>query len=123
MGEVNWFDLAVPDATKVRDFYQKVVGWTSTDVEMGGYQDYCMNEPATGKTIAGVCHARGVNEGLPPQWLIYINVVNLDESMAQCKMHGGSVVYGPRDMGSYGRMCVIRDPAGAVAGLMEPRKQ
>ncbi len=120
MGEVTWFDLAVPDATKLRDFYQKVVGWTSTDVEMGGYQDYCMNDPSTGKTIAGVCHARGVNEGLPPQWLIYINVANLDESMAQCKMLGGSVVYGPRDMGSYGRMCVIRDPAGAVAGLMEP---
>ena len=46
----------------------------------GGYADYCMNEPESGQTIAGVCHARGVNANLPPQWLLYITVANLETS-------------------------------------------
>jgi predicted enzyme related to lactoylglutathione lyase len=119
-GEVNWIDLTVPDAVLVRDFYQAVAGWTASGVEMGGYQDFSMAVPGSGKVVGGICHARGENAGLPPSWLIYINVASLDEAMKQCRARGGQVIYGPRDMGGYGRMCVIRDPAGAVAGLMEP---
>lgn len=28
VGAIGWFDLAVPDAAPVRDFYAGVVGWT-----------------------------------------------------------------------------------------------
>jgi len=27
IGSLGWFDLTVPDAEKVRDFYSKVIGW------------------------------------------------------------------------------------------------
>jgi predicted enzyme related to lactoylglutathione lyase len=87
---------------------------------MGGYGDFCMNQPANGQPVAGVCHARGENAGLPPQWLIYINVASLTRSLAACRRRGGEVVCPPRPM-SGGRMAVIRDPAGAVAALFEPK--
>jgi uncharacterized protein len=118
IGAIGWMDLTVKPATKVRDFYKAVVGWKTTDVDMGGYSDFCMNQPADGKTVAGVCHARGENVNLPPQWLIYINVANLKRSLAACRRRGGKVVCSVRDMGS-GKMAVIRDPAGAVAALFE----
>ena len=89
---------------------------------MQGYADYSMMLPETGEPAAGICHARGVNEGIPPQWLIYIQVADLDASMEACRAGGGAIVHGPRDMGSYGHMCVIRDPAGAVAALLGPRR-
>ena len=98
-----------------------VVGWKPSEVKMGDYADYSMNEPASGSTVAGVCHARGENANLPPVWLIYITVANLDESIARCRKLGGTVLSGPRDMGSYGRLAVIKDPAGAVAALCEAR--
>ena len=47
-GLIAWCDLTVPDAEAVRDFYHHVVGWQVAEVDMGGYADYCMNEPATG---------------------------------------------------------------------------
>lgn len=118
---IHWVDLTVPDADKLRDFYQHVVGWTVTDVDMGGYKDYCMNLPDTQRTVAGICHARGVNAKLPPQWLIYITVKDLDKSIQACLQRGGEVLSEPTPMGQGHRYCVIKDPAGAVAALYEEK--
>jgi predicted enzyme related to lactoylglutathione lyase len=120
VGSISWFDLTVADATSVRDFYKAVVGWTTSDVAMGEYADYCMHPLAEGAgPVAGVCHARGENADLPPVWMLYITVADLDASVAECASRGGTVVRPPKSIGSYGRMAVIRDPAGAVCALFE----
>lgn len=117
VGRIEWIDLTVEDASRVRDFYKSVVGWTSSDVPMGSYDDFNMNAPGTQDAVAGVCHARGMNRNLPSQWLIYVRVANIAESAAQCTKLGGKILDGPRRMG--GRdFCVIQDPAGAVLALM-----
>jgi uncharacterized protein len=116
-GSIIWTDLTVPNAEELKDFYTKVIGWKSEPVKMENYNDYSMNSPETGRTIAGVCHSKGVNADLPPQWLIYFLVKNVDESVKNCKKCGGKIIAGPRNMGEYGRFCVIRDPAGAVVAL------
>lgn len=119
-GHITWMDLTVDDAQGVRDFYSRVVGWQAEGVDMGGYRDFTMHAPGDGRCLAGICHARGGNADLPPQWLLYINVADLDASMARCKEGGGEVIAGPKGMEGHGRYCVIRDPAGAVAALFEP---
>jgi hypothetical protein len=121
-GSIIWTDLTIPDAEKICDFYAKVVGWTFTPVSMGSYADFQMNAPATGEAVAGICHSRGINAGLPPQWLMYISVEDIDDCVQRCKELGGTVLVEPRPMGSYGMFCVIRDPAGAVAALFRPAK-
>ena len=119
-GSITWFDLTVGDAEVVRDFYAEVVGWKPEPVDMGGYSDFKMNAPGSGRCAAGICHARGMNADLPPQWMIYIHVENLDESLSKCRALGGKRIAGPRNMAGQGRYCVIQDPAGAVAALFEP---
>jgi len=119
LGSIVWQDLTVPDAEKLRTFYAEVVGWTSTPVGMGSYSDHCMNTRSDGKTVAGICHSRGVNALIPPQWLIYISVGDLDKAVKRCKELGGHVLDGPRKLMAQ-RFCVIRDPAGAVAALVGP---
>lgn len=118
IGSIGWTDLTVDDATGLVDFYRSVVGWTTSEIDMGGYPDFCVNEPDSGKTVAGICHARGVNAGLPAQWLVYIVVGDLDASLAACTANGGELLSEVRTMGD-SRMCVIRDPAGAVAALFQ----
>lgn len=122
VGTIGWHDLAVPNADEVRDFYAAVTGWKPEALSMGDYNDYVMSTPE-GTGVAGVCHARGTNAGLPPQWLIYITVADVDESIRQCEQRGGKVIAGPKELGSYGRYCVIQDPAGAVAALIAPPKE
>ena len=72
--------------------------------------------------MAGICHARGGNTGLPAQWLIYIIVADLDASLKQVEEKGGKVLRGIREYGGQGRYAVIQDPAGAVAALYEAVK-
>src|SRR5215470_16001689 len=116
-GKIGWIDLTVPDAEALRDFYQNVTGWTPSPVDMGGYNDFCMHSPGEAQPVAGICHARAANAHMPPVWLVYITVEDLDESVRRCESLGGTVVAPPRGIGSMGRYCVIRDPAGAVSAL------
>ena len=64
IGSIAWHDLTVENADEIRSFYEKVIGWKSSSLSMGNYDDFCMNEPASGETVAGICHARGENAKL-----------------------------------------------------------
>jgi uncharacterized protein len=122
VGTIGWTDLTIANAEEIRDFYNKVVGWKPQPLSMGQYDDYVMNSPETETSVAGVCHARGTNAGLPAQWLIYITVANIDESTAACEKLGGKILAEPKNYGDMGRYCVIQDPAGAVCALFEPKE-
>jgi hypothetical protein len=63
-------------------------------MDMGGYDDFNMTDPETGTPVAGVRHARGAAAGPPPSWLIYVNVKDLDKSMARCIELVGQVISG-----------------------------
>jgi predicted enzyme related to lactoylglutathione lyase len=121
-GSIGWVDIAVENAEELRDFYARVVGWRPSGLDMGGYSDYVMGAPASGKPVSGICHARGMNAGLPPVWLVHITVENLDASAARCVELGGKILLGPKSLEGHGRYCIIQDPAGAVAGLYEPAR-
>jgi uncharacterized protein len=120
VGSVTWFDLTVDDAESIRDFYAEVIGWVPSPVPMGDYNDFSMNSPSTDDPITGVCFARGGNAHLPPVWMVYVNVEDLDASVDRCKELGGELIGEIRSMESMGRYCAIKDPAGAVLSLFEP---
>lgn len=113
-GTLAWLDLTVADAASIRDFYSAVIGWAPSPVRMGDYDDYNMTPPGGDKPAAGICHARGENAKLPPQWIPYISVPDLAASVAACGRLGGAVI---ARVGA--TCCVIRDPAGAVLALLQ----
>jgi predicted enzyme related to lactoylglutathione lyase len=116
VGTIVWHDLTIDNASEVRDFYCSVVGWQSEPVSMGDYDDFNMNKPNNGDTAAGVCHARGANASLPPQWLMYVRVADADVSAKRCTELGGQVLAGPRKMGAE-TYYTLQDPAGAVLAI------
>ena len=119
IGKIGWIDISVDDASGLKDFYAKVVGWKPEDVSMGEYDDFNMTMPGSGESAAGICHALGSNAELPSQWLIYIVVENAEKSARACSENGGTILVAPRSMGD-ARVCVIEDPSGAVAALYQP---
>lgn len=118
IGSIVWRDLTVSDADGARDFYSQVVGWDVKPQPQGEYDDYEMVATDSGETVAGVCHARGDNANLTPQWLVYVVVGSVADSAVRCEAMGGKVVDGPRLMGDK-PFCVVQDPAGAMLGLIE----
>ena len=117
IGSIVWMDLTVQDAEPIRDFYCQVTGWKSNTHDMGEYSAFDIALPENEEIVAGICHARGSNAKIPPQWMIYITVANVADSAQRCVELGGSVVDGPRKMGDQ-NFCIIKDPAGAVAALV-----
>ena len=110
---VAWTDLTVPDAERIRDYYAAVVGWSFEPHDMGEYADFSMTTQS-GQRVAGICFARGVNADVPPVWIPYFAVGDLEAAVARAVELGGEVVSGPR-----AGFCIIRDPAGAVAALYQ----
>jgi predicted enzyme related to lactoylglutathione lyase len=117
IGSIVWRDLTVKDAEGVQQFYREVVGWETAHHNMGEYDDFDVKLPESGEVVAGICHALGENASVPPQWLMYVAVEDVDRSAERCRQLGGEVVDGPRMMGR-SRFCVVRDPAGAVIALV-----
>ena len=117
-GKIMWHDLTVENAVQISDFYQQVTGWEKEGLSMGEYEDFLIKSPGDAEIVAGICHAKGVNKDIPAQWLMYITVENLDESLERCKKLGGKVLGNKRRMGE-GYYCLIQDPAGAYVMLSE----
>ena len=48
-------------------------------------------------------------------------VADIEASLAKCVELGGKAIRDIQDLGEHGRYCVIQDPAGAVAALVQPK--
>jgi predicted enzyme related to lactoylglutathione lyase len=122
VGCIAWLDLTVSDASATCDFYRQVVGWSVQVVEMEDtgvrYVDYNMIS-AEGGPAAGVCHARGVNLGLPPIWMIHLPVGDLAESLRRVREGGGKIVKETRGKDGEYACAVIQDPVGACLALVQ----
>jgi uncharacterized protein len=119
-GKILWTDLTVENADEIKDFYGSVIGWTFSEQPVADYVDYNVHNALEhgDECIAGICHKKGSNVNIPAQWLNYVIVKNLRESLANCQKLGGKTIDGPRKMGK-NMFAVIQDPAGAYLALME----
>jgi predicted enzyme related to lactoylglutathione lyase len=59
--------------------------------------------------------------GMPPVWMPYVFVADVDNATARAKQLGGAVVAGPLDVMDSGRMSVITDPTGAFISLWQAK--
>jgi uncharacterized protein len=109
-GCMVWNELASPDPARARDFFAALLGWT-VEPEESGYGVIKRDGARNG----GI---RPVQDGEPPNWLIYFTVGSCDEAAAAVRDAGGAVVAGPMDA-SVGRIAVVSDPQGATFALYE----
>ena len=120
VGRIAWVDLTVSDASVTRDFYRQVIGWSPQDVHMQDgserYDDYNMLSDG-GRPAAGVCHARSVNAGLPPVWMIYLPVGDLAESLRRVQEEGGTILRAITDKDGKYVYAAVQDPVGAHLAL------
>jgi predicted enzyme related to lactoylglutathione lyase len=59
-------------------------------------------------------------EGVPPHWLGYIAVDDIDNRVAAAKQAGARVMREPFDVEGVGRIAILKDAVGALIALMTP---
>lgn len=120
IGAIVSADITVPKADLLKDFYTQVIGWQTEDFSMkdgdGAYTDYVMKDDA-GNWAGGICHSRGVNKDLPPQWIVYINVADIAQSVRKCVELGGKVLKESKNAEGEYQYALLQDPLGAVLAV------
>lgn len=118
-GMFVWRELSTPDVDGALRFYGELAGWKSKRVDMpnGAYYLLLRGEKQVGGLMA---LAPGVD--MPPYWMSYLSVPDVDAALEAAKGFGGEVVWGPIDVEDIGRMATVVDPRGGAFSLMKATK-
>jgi predicted enzyme related to lactoylglutathione lyase len=122
-GSFCWIELGTTDQSAAKNFYGSIFGWTAIDHPMGPDGVYTIfqlerRDAAAAYTLRADQRAQHV----PPHWMLYIMVDNVDASAAKVPQLGGKVIVAPFDVMDAGRMAVIADPAGAYFCLWQANR-
>lgn len=107
-----WHELMTTDAKAAEAFYAKVVGWRAVDSGMPGMTYTIVNAGDT--AVGGIFTNPPDAQGVPPNWMGYIGVDNVDSYAKKIKDAGGSICREPGDIPGIGRFAVAQDPHGAM---------
>ena len=118
-GHFIWRALITPHIDSARTFYRALSGWTSTarDPATTG-SSLVFGHPELDETTGGAM--RPVMDAVPPHWLDYVTVDDLDARLDQVVALGGTRISDPVSI-DIGRFAVVQDPTGATLGLFEGR--
>lgn len=121
-GLFSWTDLSTSDQAAAKTFYGELMGWDSNDQPVGDGVFYTMFE-LDGHSVAGGSGMQPdqLAQGIPPHWLSYITVDDVDAVAARVADLGGTLLAPPFDVMEAGRMAVLADPTGATVALWQPR--
>src|SRR5882672_9583198 len=119
-GTLCWADLSTPDAKRAGDFYSALFGWqiAAGENDKSGYLHIKNGE----HFIGGIPPAEHRQPGIPPHWLAYFWVDDVDASAAKAKQLGAKLCLEPMTIENVGRMAVIADPQGAAFAIFNSPK-
>jgi len=120
-GKFCWVELNTTDVEAGKRFYGGLLGWDIADMPMpsGSYGMASVG----GKSVAGIM-AQAPDQkkhGVPPNWLSYVAVDDVDASARKAGELGAIVLVPPMAMGP-GKFSVLQDPTGAVFALWQVAK-
>jgi len=116
---VVWNELNTRDPEAAKSFYGAVFGWTfeEREFETGTYTSVKVGEDGVGGLVD--ITGRAPDE-VPPHWLVYFAVDDVDATAGTAADRGGGTVLEPFDIAEVGRIAILKDPFEAVFAVMTP---
>jgi uncharacterized protein len=112
-----WNELSTNNLEAAKQFYNELLGWTLHQSEAAS-MTYIEIE-AAGRRIGGMYQRSPETGGpMPPHWMAYVAVDDVDGAAARVESLGGKVCVPPTDIPNVGRFAIINDPAGAVFSII-----
>lgn len=116
-GKFVWYELMTTDTKAAETFYKDVVGWDARDAGMPGV-NYTLFTKGDHQVAGLMTMPEGALEmNVPPAWLGYIGVDNVDAAATTVAAKGGKIHRAPDDIPGIGRFAIATDPHGAVFAL------
>lgn len=106
---ICWSELHTSDPAAALAFHAGVFDWKS---ESWGDDHILIGSEHAGSIIRS-------QPGVPASWLVYVNTVDAEATVAKVTALGGKVVMPAVDMPGVGRFAVFSDPTGAVFAVMQ----
>lgn len=115
MGQpVVHFEIHAKNTSKAKEFYSQLFGWT---VNVDPAMNYGLVHTGGQGGIDGGISDHGAQQGTPPFVTFYVQVDDLDASLAQAESLGAKTVMGPMPIPGHGAMAMFQDPDGNFIGL------
>ena len=113
-GQFVWYELLTPDPDAAKKFYSSITGWGTQPFD----KDYTMWTTG-GNPFAGLYRLGPEmrQQGVPPNWMPYVESSNVDETIRLATSLGGTVTVPASDIPNVGRFAVLQDPQGATFGV------
>jgi uncharacterized protein len=117
-GTLCWADLNTPDPPRAGKFYADLFGWKLevTQRDSSGY----LHIKSGDQFIGGIPPLSLQTPGLPPHWLLYFQVADVDATAAKAESSGAKFRVPPITLEGVGRFAVMADPQGAVSAIFTP---
>lgn len=119
-GKFVWHDLITDDVDGARRFYGTLFGWRFHSTERLGAPYTLITHK--GRYVGGIVRLEDP-EGPEDysRWLGYLSVSDVDRASALAVEQGGALLVAPLDIEDVARAAAVRDPQGAVLGLLRIR--
>lgn len=114
-GSMCWSEVNSTHAEQNAAFYSTVFDLAQHKLDTPDHTYFTLHdgEPA----VAGVMQMDANWGNVPPHWMPYFAVDNLEAANAVVKKHGGKIMHGPI-ASPYGSIMVAQDPQGATLSYM-----
>jgi len=117
VGEASWHELMTTDAPAAMKFYTDVFGWQAGDaLDMGPMGKYHMFNRPQG-SIGGMMNKPPELAQVPPHWMIYFRVPEINAAIDRVKANGGRILNGPTEVPGGDWIVNAMDPQGAAFSL------
>jgi predicted enzyme related to lactoylglutathione lyase len=116
-GTLCWTELSTRDTKAAEKFYTQLFGWTAKHSTPGGTMEYTEFSNNGVPGIGMMAMPPMVPAQVPPFWLPYFQVADVDATAAKATAKGAKVMAPPADIMGTGRFAVLNDPQGASFAL------
>jgi predicted enzyme related to lactoylglutathione lyase len=123
IGEASWHELMTTDAPAALKFYSEIFGWQPSEaLDMGPMGKYHMFNRPHGM-IGGMMNKPPEMAQVPPHWMIYFRVPDINAAVERIKANGGQVLNGPMEVPGGDWIVNAMDPQGGAFSLHAKKAQ
>ncbi len=111
LGSFVWYDQMSNDLPGSESFYANVVGWTLAPNTMNAQRYTILQADST--MVGGLMPIPDEAKGVPPMWMGYVAVDDVQAYAEKVKAAGGAIHRAPTEIPNVGTFAVAADPFGA----------